>query len=125
MKRLLLTGLMLLAFITSPEAATKLKFSNDVTGALEEAQGSDGRLNTSSRSDSRAYYNSRDDGQSYSLVYNETNILSGSTIAYWKNTSTTKTLVISSVGINATTAGLYELNFVTGTASGTYIHLIS
>ena len=37
----------------------RIEYKNDGTRALEEAEGSAGRLNVSSRSDSRSYYNSQ------------------------------------------------------------------
>jgi len=94
----------------------KIEFQNDVTRAQEETAGSDGRLNVSSRADNRAYYNSRDEGQCYSMTYNHPSAGNGEYSFYLKNTSTTKTLVISSVGVNTTNIARCKLWFVTGTA---------
>ena len=95
----------------------KIDFKNDVTRAQEETEGSDGRLNVSSRADNRAYYNSRDKGQCYSLPYEFNTSATGEWGFYLKNTSTDKTLVISSVGLNAEVASRFKLDFVTGTAA--------
>ncbi len=122
MKRLLsifLTGLILFCMTSLSQAATEIKYKDRETGFQGFAGGSDGRLDTSSRTDSRAYYNSRDDGLTFSLVWNVDNATSEGVVVYWKNTSTTRDLVISSVGVNSDTAVNYELNFVTGTAVGT------
>ena len=70
---LLLTGFMVFGLANYSDAATKLKVSNDVTGAIEEVQGSDGRLNVSSRSDTRSFYSSRDDEQAYVLYIEDDN----------------------------------------------------
>ena len=101
--------------------SVNIEFKNDITNAKEDTQGSDGRLNTSSRSDGRTYYNSRDKGQTYSMVWNFNTAASGEYAAYLKNTSTFKTLVISAVGLNAEVASRFQLETVTGTASGTDI----
>lgn len=96
----------------------RVEFKNDNTRATEEMEGSDGRANVSSRADSRGYYNSRDEGLCFSLPWEHTSSEAGEFVAYWKNTSQTKTLVISSSGINADNASKFKLHFVTGTAAG-------
>ena len=99
--------------------ATEIQYNSDNGGSVQKAQGSDGRLNVSSRSDGRAYYNSRDLGQSYSGVYEMTDATAGEFVAYLKNTSTTgKTLVVESIGVNSVEAAHFKLWFVTGTAAG-------
>ena len=95
----------------------KIDFKNDKTRALEETEGSDGRLNVSSRADNRAYYNSRDEGQCYSMPFEFNTSATGEYAAYLKNTNTEKEMVISSVGINAEVASRFKLDFVTGTAA--------
>jgi len=95
---------------------TRIQFSNDVTGAQEEMQGSDGRGNTSSRSDSRGYYNSRDKGRSFALTFSHPLSANGEYSFYWKNTSTTDHFVVSGVGINSDLGARMKLHFVTGTA---------
>ena len=96
---------------------TEITFQNDKTGALERAHGSDGRLNVSSRSDTHGYYISRAQAQSYSLVCDHTNAAVGEYSMYLQNTSTTGLdLVVSSIGINSTTAAIFKLWFVTGVA---------
>ena len=77
----------------------KIKFSNDVTNAEEEARGSDGRLNVSSRSDDRAYYNSRDEGLTFSVVHTMASVATDEFFSYWRNASADKTLVIRSVTV--------------------------
>lgn len=96
----------------------RIEYSNDVTGAFEEARGSDQRLNVSSRADGRAYYNSRDEGQCYSLVWTHLAATDAEYSFYLTNTSTTQFLVVSDVGINCDTVDTrFILWFVTGTAS--------
>ena len=75
------------------------------------------RLNTSSRSDNRAYYNSRDEGQTYSMVYSHPSAADGQYSFYLQNTSTDKTLVVSSIGLNADDLAKFKLCYVTGTAA--------
>ena len=99
--------------------AQETQFTSDKTGGLEKMRGSDGRANVSSRQDSRGYYNSRDESEAFSLTWDDASSAAGDFIVYWKNTSTDKDLVISSVGLNADTNVLYEMNFVSGTAAGT------
>lgn len=96
--------------------ATEIQFTSDSTGGIEKAQGSDGRFNVSSRSDTRAYYNSRDQGQAYSGVYEMTDASAGEFVAYMQNTSTTgKTFVVESIGINSEEASRVKLWYVIGT----------
>lgn len=96
----------------------RTEYKNDRTRALEEAEGSDGRLNVSSRSDNRAYYNSRDEGLCFSVPFHFLSAASGEYAVYWKNTNVDKQLVISSVGINSAVDVRLKMAFVTGTASG-------
>lgn len=95
----------------------KIEFKNDRTRALEETEGSDGRLNVSSRSDSRGYYNSRDVQQSYSMTFNHPSAADDQYSFYLKNTSVDKTLVISSIGVNSTNIARLKFWSVTGTAT--------
>ena len=78
----------------------RIEFRNDVTRATEETEGSDGRLNVSSRQDGRSYYISRDQGQAYSTTFSNAAAADGDFSFFLKNTSTTKTLVIDSIGVN-------------------------
>ena len=94
----------------------RIEFKNDISRALEEAEGSDGRMNVSSRSDERAYYNSRDEGQCYSITFEHSASGDGQYSLYLQNTSTVKTLVVSSVGVNADNIARIKLWSVTGTA---------
>ena len=95
----------------------RIEFKNDKTRALEEAEGSDGRMNVSARSDERAYYNSRDVGQCYTMTFNHPSAADGQYSFYLQNTSTDLTLVISSIGINSTNIARLKLWAVTGTAA--------
>ena len=95
----------------------RIDYKNDVTRALEEAEGSDGRLNVSSRADNRAYYNSRDKAQCYAMTYEHSAAADGEYSFYLQNTSTDKTLVVSAVGVNADNIARLKLHFVTGTAT--------
>jgi hypothetical protein len=98
--------------------SVKVKFSNDVTNAEEEARGSDGRLNVSSRQDSRAYYNSRDNQLTFSLVFEMSAAATGEYVVYWRNASPDKELVITSAEVFAGEEARAKLWFVTGTAAG-------
>ena len=99
--------------------AQEIQVTSDKSGSLEKIQGSDGRLNTSSRSDGRSYYNSRDESESFSLIWDDATSASGDYVLYWKNTDVTgRVLVIESIGVNSTTAGIFKVSTVTGTASG-------
>ena len=94
-----------------------LSYFSDVTKALQQVAGSDGRLNVSSRTDGRAYYISRDEGQAYAMTYEHSAAANGQYSFYLQNTSTTgKTLVISSVGVNTDNIARVKFHFVTGTA---------
>ncbi len=89
----------------------RIEFKNDKTRATEEVEGSDGRMNVSARSDERAYYNSRDEGQSYAGTWQHTSATSGQYSFFLQNTSTTKTIVISEVGVNSTVSSRFKLHF--------------
>lgn len=95
-----------------------IDFNNDITGAHEQVRGNSGRLNVSSRTDSRDYYNSRDEGQCYAMTFSHAGAVAGEYSVYLKNTSTDKTLVISSIEINSVEASQIKLWEVTGTATG-------
>jgi len=96
----------------------RVEYKNDQTRAIEEAEGTDGRLNVSSRADSRAYYNSRDREQTYSVIVDHQGAVAGEFSAYWKNLSNTKTLVISSVAVNSAENSRIKIHFVTGDVAG-------
>ena len=96
----------------------RIEYRNDVTRATEEAEGSDGRLNVSSRSDGRSYYNSRDQGQCYSASFQHTAGTSGQYSFDLKNTSTDKTLVISTIEINSVVTARFKLWFSSGATNG-------
>ena len=95
----------------------KISFANDVTNALEEARGSDGRLNVSSRSDSRAYYNSRDEGLTFSAVFDMSAVMTDEFFAYWRNASATLDLVITSISVWGGEAMSFKLHFMDATAA--------
>ena len=99
--------------------ATEIQYTNDVTGALERMQGSNGRANVSSRSDTRAYYNSRDEKQTYSIAYDFQSAAAGEYGVYLKNDSTTnQDIVISAITASTVQASRIKLWSVTGTAAG-------
>lgn len=97
---------------------TQITFPGDVTGAIEIAHGSDGRLNVSSRSDGRAYYISRDRGQTYTVVFDDPDCDVGDVFFFLKNDSTDKALVISTIGFSATLSGSFKVQFETVTLTG-------
>jgi len=96
----------------------RIEFKNDKTRAIEEQEGSDGRANVSSRSDSRAYYNARDIKQRYSIVFDHQSAVATEKSLYIENTSSTKELVLSSIGINTVENARIKMWFVSGTAAG-------
>ncbi len=95
----------------------RIEYKNDQTRALEETEGSDGRMNVSSRSDGRAYYNSRDEGQTYSMTYEHSAAADGEYSFYLQNTSITKALVITAIGVNSGNIARMKLWAVTGTVA--------
>jgi len=97
----------------------RIEYTNDETRALEEAQGSDGRINVSSRADGRGYYNSRDKSESYSLLYNDANASINDFVVYLKNAKTDgKHIVIRSVQVNSEVLSKFSFVTVTGVAGG-------
>ena len=95
-----------------------IDYKNDTTGAHEEMQGSDGRGNVSSRSDGREYYNSRDKQRCFCFPFEMTNATATEYFSYWKNTSISEHLVISSATINSVNACRIKAWIVSGTAAG-------
>ena len=67
-------------------------YKSDKTRALEQAEGSDGRLNTSSRSDGRKYYNSRDVQRTFFTSFDHPDAAAGQFSLYIQNTSTSREL---------------------------------
>jgi hypothetical protein len=98
----------------------KTQYSSDKTNALEEVQGSDGRLNVSSRSDGRGYYNSRDESECFSLVFDDANATAADYVVYLRNDKTDgKHLIIQYIDIGCeSTTSVLKLATVTGTAGG-------
>lgn len=78
----------------------RIEYANDVTGSLQEARGSDGRLNVSARADARAYYNSRDREQAYAVTFFGTAVAATEIAVALQNTSATLTMVVSDVTVN-------------------------
>ena len=95
----------------------RIEFKNDVTRALEEMEGSSGRANVSARTDGRRYYVSRDEGQAYAMTFEHATAGDGEYSFYLQNTSPTRRLVVSSVGVNAVNIARFKLWYVTGTAA--------
>ena len=96
----------------------RIEYKNDATRALEEAEGSNGRMNVDARSGGIPYHNSKHQGQAYAFVYEH---LAGASLEkcfYIQNTSTNKTLVVESITLNATALTRFHLDVVVGTAAG-------
>lgn len=94
-------------------------YANVKTRALENAEGSDGRLNTTARVDTRAYYNSRDDKETYSVPFDHQVAAAGEFSLYIQNTSTSKEeIIVSFLGLNSANNSRIKLWFVTGIAAG-------
>lgn len=97
---------------------TQITYPNDQSGSIQIVHGSDGRMNVSSRSDGRSYYNSRDLKQTYSVVFDDADCDVGDVFFWLQNDNTTKELVVDSIGINATLAGSFKVQFEDGTLTG-------
>ncbi len=101
---------------------TQITYPSDVSGSIQQVHGSDGRLNVSARADGRAYYNSRDSGNAYIVPFQDADADAAEFVVYWRNTDTTKTLVIHSISINSTISGTFILHKMNATAgTGTAI----
>jgi hypothetical protein len=100
---------------------TTITFPDDVTGAIQIAHGSDGRLNVSSRSDERIYYNSRDEGQTYIWTSFDSAAAADEYSIYLQNTSTSKNLIIKDIRLSPGVAMTFKIATVTGTAGGSAI----
>ena len=95
------------------------QYYDEITKGLAQVEGTDGRQNVSSRSDNRGYYNSRDKGLAFSAVWEHPSAADGEYSLYIQNTSTTSlTMVIRSVGLNADDKAKFTLERVTGTVAG-------
>ena len=103
--------------------ALQIQFSIAVTGALELAQGSDGRLHVSSRTDSRSYYISRDESEAFSATFFDTAADAGDYVFFLQNTNTQgKHLIIDAIGINTEAAScIIELDDVSTPSGGATI----
>lgn len=97
---------------------TIISYPDDVTGALSQTHGSDGRLNVSSRSNDRSYYVSRDKGQTYSIVFDDPDCDVADVFFFLQNDSTDKDLVLTTIGFSATLSGSFKLQFETVALSG-------
>lgn len=95
----------------------RIEYKNDMTRALEEMEGNAGRANVSSRTDGRRYYISRDQGQAYSMTFEHSAAADGQYSMYLQNTSPTRTMVVSAIGLNADNIVRIKLWQVTGTAT--------
>ena len=89
----------------------KIQYSNDVSGSLQEARGSDSRLNVSSRSDSRIFYVSRDNGQAYVLHIEDSDAEAGDLVAYLRNDSKDKRLYVTDIHANSVNAAKFKIAF--------------
>lgn len=78
----------------------------------------DNRFMVDSRNARRSFFISRDEGQVYNLNSHDASAEAGTFIAYWKNTSTTRSLVIDLLRVGAVETVLWKVWFVTGTATG-------
>ena len=95
----------------------RIQYIDDVGGNFQETHGSDSRLNVSSRTDARSYYNSRDEGQCYSLVFTHPTAADTEYSFFLQNTSTTKTLVVSTVSVSSDDILECGLFMASGTAT--------
>ena len=96
----------------------RIEYKNDITRALEESEGSDGRLNVDARSGGLPYHISKHKGQAYSMTFEHLAGATGEISFYMQNTSTSNTLVIEGIGINSVALCRFKLDVVTGTAVG-------
>lgn len=78
------------------------------------------RLNASSKSNPRIYYISRDDGQAFTYE-SEYNATSGDYVICIKNTNSTKNMIISGAWLSSDNNSKWQIEKVSGVASGTAI----
>ncbi len=95
----------------------EIQYQNDVSGSVQKAQGSDGRLNVSSRADGRAFYVSRDKGQAYVLRIEDDDVATGDLVAYLRNDSKDKKVYIQDIHVNTETACTFKVAFGDATAA--------
>ena len=102
-----------------------MDFINDGKGRGYKASvSSSNRLNVSSKSNPRAYYISRDEQECYSLGTGYT-ASNGDYVFYIKNTSSTKTMVLTDITLTSASSATFDIHVVTGTASGTDAELVN
>lgn len=78
----------------------------------------DNRVMTSAKVNTRGYYVSRDDQRLFNAVFEDASAAAGDYVAYIKNTSTTRRLVIDLFRIGAVNAAIFKVVTATGTATG-------
>lgn len=76
------------------------------------------RLMVASESNTRSYYVSRDAKRLFNWVFEDASAVAGNYVAYIKNTSTTRALVIELVRLQAANAATWKVVTATGTATG-------
>ena len=75
------------------------------------------RLNVSSKTQPRAFYVSRDEGRAYNAVFEDMTCAAGDTVAYAKNNSSDRLLIIDSIEFHSAENVKWKVFSVTGTAA--------
>lgn len=79
---------------------------------------SDGRALVEANSARRSFFVSRDNQRVFNIVYNDAGAVAGEQLAYLKNTSQTRILVIDLVRVGADANVVWNVHHITGIAVG-------
>ena len=77
-----------------------------------------GRLQTEAQTNLRGFYVSRDEQRLFNAVFVDASAAAGNYVAYLKNTSTSRILIIDLIRVEAANAALWKVVTATGTATG-------
>lgn len=83
------------------------------------------RLQVEAETNLRGYFISRDDRRLFNAVFQDASAAAGNYVAYIKNTSTTRQLVVDIVRVGAVNAAKWRFFKVTGTGSGTAVTAVN
>lgn len=83
------------------------------------------RLQVEAETNLRGFFKSRDDRRLFNAVFQDASAAAGNYVAYLKNTSTTRILVVDLVRVGAVNAAKWKFFKVTGTGSGTTVTAVN
>ena len=78
---------------------------------------SSNRVNVSAKTQPRAFYVSRDDGRAFNAIYDNMTAAAGDRVAYMKNTSSDRLIVVDVVEFHAAENVKWKIFSVSGTAA--------